>query len=105
MTDEAKTCGACGANIVRVRGLWLARLDPNELVSPLFQGLCEASEANWNCECFTCLDDESLGPMNPTLQRMVVCPTCGNKRCPKATAHAHACTNSNEPGQPGSRYA
>lgn len=36
--------------------------------------------------------------------RMYVCPLCGNKRCPKATSHTLDCTNSNEPGQPGSRY-
>jgi hypothetical protein len=35
---------------------------------------------------------------------MIVCPDCGNKRCPHATDHSQACTNSNEPGQPGSRY-
>lgn len=35
---------------------------------------------------------------------MTVCPDCGNKRCPKATDHRLACTDSNEPGQPGSRY-
>lgn len=34
---------------------------------------------------------------------MVVCPTCGNKRCPKASNHELACTNSK--GQPGSVYA
>jgi hypothetical protein len=36
---------------------------------------------------------------------MVLCPTCGNKRCPKASFHELACTGSNEPGQPGSIYA
>ncbi len=41
----------------------------------------------------------------PLLRRFIVCPTCGNKRCPKATHHDHACTGSNEPGQPGSDYA
>lgn len=35
---------------------------------------------------------------------MIVCPTCGNKRCPRATNHRYSCTNSNEPGQPGSIY-
>ncbi len=29
---------------------------------------------------------------------------CGNKRCPHATDHSHACTGSNEPGQEGSAY-
>lgn len=36
--------------------------------------------------------------------RMIVCPNCGNKRCPKATWHAWACTGSNEPHQQGSAY-
>lgn len=38
------------------------------------------------------------------LTRMLLCPTCGNKRCPKATDHDLACTDSNEPNQPGSIY-
>jgi len=37
--------------------------------------------------------------------RMIVCPTCGNKRCPKAASHENACTGSNEVGQPGSSWA
>lgn len=32
---------------------------------------------------------------------MITCGRCGNKRCPKAVDHTHACTNSNEPGQVG----
>lgn len=36
--------------------------------------------------------------------RMIVCPECGNKRCPHATDHSFDCTNSNDPAQPGSRY-
>jgi hypothetical protein len=34
----------------------------------------------------------------------ILCPQCGNKRCPKASDHDLACTGSNEPGQPGSVY-
>ncbi|WP_280357099.1 hypothetical protein [Nocardia otitidiscaviarum] len=34
----------------------------------------------------------------------IVCPDCGNKRCPRATYHDHECTRSNEPGQEGSVY-
>jgi hypothetical protein len=33
--------------------------------------------------------------------RMILCPTCGNKRCPKASDHELACTGSNESGQAG----
>lgn len=35
---------------------------------------------------------------------MILCATCGNKRCPHANDHRNACTNSNEAGQPGSAY-
>ena len=38
------------------------------------------------------------------LFRMVVCPDCGNKRCPKATNHMLECSGSNEPNQEGSIY-
>jgi hypothetical protein len=48
-----------------------------------------------DCGCFSC---------QPTDTRMVLCATCGNKRCPHATDHHLLCTDSNEPGQPGSRY-
>jgi len=34
----------------------------------------------------------------------IVCPICGNKRCPHATDRAFECTGSNEPGQKGSVY-
>jgi hypothetical protein len=37
-------------------------------------------------------------------RRMILCPSCGNKRCPKATWHENECTGSNESGQPGSSY-
>ena len=36
--------------------------------------------------------------------RFVVCPDCGNKRCPRANDHNNACTGSNELGQIGSAY-
>jgi DNA-directed RNA polymerase subunit RPC12/RpoP len=36
---------------------------------------------------------------------MQLCPSCGNKRCPKASDHRLGCTGSNEPGQQGSIYA
>lgn len=52
-------------------------------------------DPNPNCACRAC---------NPHAWWMVVCSTCGNKRCPHASHHDHACTNSNEPGQPGSGF-
>ncbi|WP_312946204.1 hypothetical protein [Superficieibacter sp.] len=50
------------------------------------------------CWCHTCR------PMDITDMRFVVCPDCGNKRCPKANDHRNACSGSNEPGQKGSAY-
>ena len=35
---------------------------------------------------------------------MILCPDCGNKRCPKASDSLNDCTGSNEPGQEGSIY-
>ena len=57
------------------------------------------------CQCFTCQDIPALGLKNPTLTKMIVCFYCGNKRCPRATHHDNACTNSNAVDQPGSRYS
>lgn len=69
------------------------------------------------CNCRRCLEERkemltyategaliSMPGSNPGFYGMVLCPTCGNKRCPHATDHENACTNSNEPGQPGSIY-
>lgn len=33
--------------------------------------------------CYECLDDPSLGMANPVNTRMILCPICGNKRCPQ----------------------
>lgn len=56
------------------------------------------------CWCYNCLNDPRKGPNNPVLLTFIVCPECGNKRCPRATDHHLACTKSNAPGQPGSRF-
>lgn len=51
-----------------------------------------------DCWCRTCR------PVTISGMRFVVCPECGNKRCPHANDHRNACTGSNEPGQEGSAY-
>lgn len=51
-----------------------------------------------DCSCRTC------HPVTFSDSRFVVCPECGNKRCPHANDHRNACTGSNEPGQEGSAY-
>jgi hypothetical protein len=57
-----------------------------------------------HCWCHTCNRDRKVGGFPYAMTQMIVCPDCGNKRCPKATYHALACTGSNEPNQPGSVY-
>ena len=54
--------------------------------------------ARKECWCETCR------PVTLSDMRFVVCPDCGNKRCPKANNHDNACTSSNAPGQPGSSW-
>lgn len=63
-----------------------------------------------NCEnCHYCFQRFGV-PLEPgtlwpsSASRLIVCPTCGNKRCPKASNHHLACTRSNDTGQPGSIY-
>jgi hypothetical protein len=58
------------------------------------------------CWCYNCLNKvyEDSRPFPMTAYTFIVCPTCGNKRCPRSTDHNLECTNSNEPGQKGSRY-
>lgn len=63
-----------------------------------------------DCNCAKCqaefwTGDPALGMTSASMIRMALCSKCGNKRCPKATDHENECTNSNEPGQPGSAYA
>ena len=61
---------------------------------------------NDECRCRACIDerDDRVFGLPRWATEMIVCATCGNKRCPRATDHRHACTGSNEPGQKGSVY-
>lgn len=54
---------------------------------------------NASCGCWKCLEARQ-----EPIRFMVLCSTCGNKRCPHAADHDLDCTASNEPGQPGSAY-
>ena len=46
------------------------------------------------CGCKRCLTerDERVHGIPAVLTRMVVCPACGDKRCPRAEDHRNACT-------------
>lgn len=56
------------------------------------------NNAEQKCSC------ESCEPNTIDNMRMIVCETCGNKRCPHATDHRNPCTNSNAVGQKGSSW-
>ena len=66
--------------------------------APVVPGWIPVSEQKPDCWCLTCR------PVVLNDMRFVVCPDCGNKRCPRANDHRNACTRSNEPGQEGSAY-
>ncbi|HHB7887625.1 hypothetical protein NL511_05155 [Klebsiella pneumoniae] len=67
-------------------------------IPEIIPGWIPVSERIPDCWCLTCR------PMVLNDTRFVVCPDCGNKRCPRANDHRNACTRSNEPGQEGSAY-
>lgn len=69
-----------------------------EIVNSSTNNFRENAETSTKCWCRTCR------PVTISDMRFVVCPECGNKRCPHANDHRHACTGSNEPGQEGSAY-
>ena len=68
----------------------------NKWWNVLYAKMCVKMPTDGDCGCRQC---------NPGAWWMVVCDTCGNKRCPHATDHENACTHSNAPGQAGSIYA
>ena len=64
-----------------------------------------------NCSCLRCErhfykpeKDNIFASLDVSMTKMFVCSICGNKRCPHSDDHDNACTNSNAPGQTGSRY-
>ena len=90
-TQEIKTCNTKyvwdAANMLRQQADRIAELE---------KGGCG--------NCHACLVGVMENGYPVTMQRMIVCPDCGNKRCPKASNHRHQCTGSNEPNQRGSIY-
>lgn len=57
-----------------------------------------------DCPCRHCLEKRDLAEGLLFPSRMFLCPTCGNKRCPRAYNHTLPCSGSNEPGQTGSVF-
>lgn len=91
-------CGFCGnyeSNQFHF-GKGICRLDGDGRSYDLDH--CDQFKGN-PCDCHACAEVRGHGS-----HTYVLCPTCGNKRCPKASNHDLECTGSNLPGQPGSVY-
>lgn len=80
--------------------------DPERSIFPGIEGDRSQWATENGCGCHTCVSEAlAKKPFPDSLMfPFIVCPDCGNKRCPKATHHDNECTGSNEPGQAGSRY-
>ena len=81
VATEAVINGAADTQVVRVGSVQLTLSRARPPCAPM---CC------WRCD--------------PDYPGMLLCSTCGNKRCPRASDHTLACTQSNEPGQSGSIY-
>ena len=95
-----KTCIKCGSHAFN---LYAEGIDQGGFCDVHYwQGRAHRAEAQpeqeQKCWCTTCR------PITMSDMRFVVCPDCGNKRCPKANDHCNACTESNEVGQKGSSW-
>ena len=64
------------------------------------------TEIPWDSNfcCHKCVEGKTVNGWPASSAKMILCPICGNKRCPKATDHNLECTNSNAPGQEGSIF-
>ena len=72
------------------------QVDMNSKEYDILSHLCDKEKVE--CYCYNCASPAKR------MTTFIVCPECGNKRCPHATDHNLECTNSNEPGQKGSRF-
>ena len=91
-TSEKKRCSYC--DHYAVTGSWEC-----EICRRTGKDLPVIADSSQDSCCWNCATQIRRAT------RMIVCPNCGNKRCPRATDHNLDCTNSNDPDQPGSRYA
>ncbi|MGL4648195.1 MAG: hypothetical protein ACRC1H_02205 [Caldilineaceae bacterium] len=107
LTDEAerpesyyREDDGCPTEGAVLRREWRAmRAEIDSLKAQPAQAVPRPFDQEPECWCHRCRDVLRLA------SRMIVCPTCGNKRCPHASDHALPCTGSNAPGQPGSVFA
>jgi hypothetical protein len=82
-----------GKTVAALGGLKLIEnpIVPPDVVALVSGGVPIAAIAQCSCE--------ECRPVTLSDMRMVVCPFCGNKRCPRARSHRFRCTGSNEPDQ------
>ena len=74
-------------------------------MSSVVRGSMEAPPIGVCCRACENVQLAELSAVQVMLKRsFIVCTTCGHKRCPKATNHKLACTDSNASGQEGSDY-
>ncbi len=103
--DECETCDGSGRIEITVPVSWTTIKEIWAKGVEHFAAAPQPQNAPQNipeiipdCWCRTCR------PVVLNDMRFVVCPDCGNKRCPRANDHRNACTGSNESGQEGSAY-
>ena len=96
--DIVEECADIAENACRAAMLKAQPQNAPQNIPEIIPGWIPVSEQKPDCWCRTCR------PVVLNDMRFVVCPDCGNKRCPRANDHRNACTGSNEPGQGGSAY-
>lgn len=96
--EDQRNAAADSWNACRAAMLAAAPQSPGSEPAAVPGKWIPVSERMPDCWCRTCR------PVVLNDMRFVVCPDCGNKRCPRANDHRNACTGSNEPGQTGSAY-
>jgi len=101
--EAEKLYGKYPARLARIQGLVALEVAHEKAITALREALAEQpaqqESVNKYC-CHLCFNKSG----QVFLDRMILCPECGNKRCPKATHHSLACTKSNDLGQKGSIY-
>lgn len=104
--EDARECDRSGYTGRAIVDSWPAFQAAQEIVRQWLAERCPLLHTSWKpndydpnraCGCGRCTGERNVF----TRTRMIVCPTCGNKRCPHAEDHEFQCTGSNEPNQVG----
>lgn len=97
INNMAKSLNVVAPDLATLKLLYPKGIPGSKLTPAIKQEIEDAVILD-GCTCYSCKDDRSK------TSTITLCPTCRYKRCPRATHHKYACSRSNEPGQPGSRY-